>query len=265
VTRPLTGQGRSAGVPQPCLTNRISPNPLATVTRPRCGWPMPPADFAARSVHALKSAHRCKARDLLATGWPRELPGRTRRQLAGTWSASWRALAANPESRPGGCASRCSPSGWHLMDIFGISAPARPASSPTTSAMSPASRPGALRVLDRHRRDRRLQRRAAPTPPVPGRELGGSTTCVIWLAWEWLGPVPTGLPPEDRPPRPSRGDDAPAAGRPCPATCLRSGPVLHDQWAAERVIRAESHLVEVAHNDPVCAEQAGFGVGDALA
>jgi transposase len=43
---------------------------------------MPPADFAARGVRALKSAHRCKARDLLATVWTRELPGRTRRQLA---------------------------------------------------------------------------------------------------------------------------------------------------------------------------------------
>jgi hypothetical protein len=48
------------------------------------------------------------------------------------------------------------------------------------------------------------------------------------------------------------------SGRRVSALC----PVLHDGRAAERVTRAKPDLVEVSHDDPVSAQQAGLGVGD---
>ena len=47
-------------------------------------------------------------------------------------------------------------------------------------------------------------------------------------------------------------------------TCQRSSPVLHDS-GSERVTRAESDLIEVAHHDPVCAQQAGLRIADPVA
>jgi transposase len=80
-----------------------------------------------------------KARDLLATVWPRDLPGRTAASSPSTWWGGLRALASNSESRSSGSAAAA-----RARTRWASSAsarPARPASWPT-SAMSPASPTG---------------------------------------------------------------------------------------------------------------------------
>ena len=54
-------------------------------------------------------------------------------------------------------------------------------------------------------------------------------------------------------------------GRASPRPVRALGPILNDQRATERVFRAKPHLVEVAHDDSVGAQQAGLRIADPVA
>jgi transposase len=139
-------------------------------------------------------------RPLLATGRPRDLPGQTRRQMAAEElddiqrrDPTLQAMKAEPQAA-------VIASGSHLMDIHGTG-PAGAARIPRRRrGRGPVPPPGPLRLLDRHRTNRRFLRAAHPPPAV----AGGKPPDQPRALHRWHHPVAQQHPPPRLLPPPRR-------------------------------------------------------------
>jgi transposase len=111
-----------------------------------------------------------QARTLLAKVRPRDAAGKARRRVAAELITDLERIYQRTKAADKELRELVAETGTSLMTLRGIGPLRRCPAARRGRRHHPLPGPGALRVLERHRTDRRLLRRPRPTPSLPGRE-----------------------------------------------------------------------------------------------
>ena len=113
-----------------------------------------------------KDLSAAQAKALLASVRPRDPAGKTRRRVAAELIADLERIYQRKKAADKELTALLAQTGTSLLALNGIG----PSGTARLLVEVPLPQPGALRVLERHRPDRRLLRRPDPPPALPRRQ-----------------------------------------------------------------------------------------------
>ena len=119
---------------------------------------------------AKKNLSAAQAKRLLATVRPRDVAGKTRRRVATELAADLERIYVRKKAADKELRELVAATGTGLLDLHGIGPSGAARLLVEVGDITRFPRPQPLRLLDRHRPDRRLLRRPRPTPTLPWRQ-----------------------------------------------------------------------------------------------
>ena len=126
---------------------------------------------------AKKSLSAAQAKALLARVRPRDAAGKARRRVAAELISDLERIYQRKKDANKELNALLKATGTTLTDLHGIGPSGAARLLVEVGDVTRFPDQGALRLLERHRADRRLLRRPGPPPAVPGRATGRSTGC----------------------------------------------------------------------------------------